>query len=375
MKLYLLRLNSVSTFLGQHHTMKRNRRLFCTILIVALAAVVFLPFSAMSQSQSSMNLKFSTWHPPLSREVKTVWIPMLEELKKRSHGRITYTLYAGGALGKAPEHYDIVANGLSDMGYFTATFTPGRFPMSDVLSLAAWVDGKDVGTDIGNAMYDRILAKEFPGVKMIELNGCIQAFLWTTKPVRTIEDVKGMRIRSPGGHQTNYIKALGAEPVFMPLGDVYLSMQTGTIDGLVTCPPLVLAFKLFEVAKYGTVSTFGCVTEGVIMNQKTWEKTPDDLKPIILEVCKNPFRTSGGLNRDVYKVMMKEIADKGVNLYQIPKEQQARWAKLFQEETKKWVQDLEAKGIPAKEAVLYYNEEGHKHGVESVAFPVEWSKK
>jgi TRAP-type C4-dicarboxylate transport system substrate-binding protein len=345
------------------------------LLVLAMAFVIALPSGTFAQQKSSMHIKFSTWHPPMSREVKTVWEPMLEKLKEKSGGRITYTLYAGAALGKAPEHYDIVAKGMSDMGYFTATFTPGRFPMSDVLSLSAWVDGKDVGTDIGNAMYEKALKKEFPGVKMIELNGCIQAFMWTTKPVRTLDDIKGLRIRSPGGHQTNYIKALGAEPVFMPLGDVYLAMETKNVDGLVTCPPLVLAFKLHEVAKYGAVATFGCVTEGVIMNEKSWQNTPDDLKPIIMEVCGNPFRTSGGLNREVYKVMMKEIQDKGVDLHQVAAQEQERWFKLFQGETKKWVEDLEGKGLPAKEAVISYNQEVHKHGASCPAFPAEWAKK
>ena len=354
--------------------MKKKSFLTC-VVVVTLAAVFVLPAGTMAQSKSTMNLRFSTWHPPVSREVKTVWIPMLEELKKRSNGRITYTLYAGAALGSGPEHYDIVAKGLSDMGYFTASWTPGRFPLSDVLSMAAWVDGKDVGTDIGNAMYEKALKQEFPGVKMIELNGCIQAFMWTRKPVKSLEDCKGLRIRSPGGHQTNYIKALGAEPVFMPLGDVYLSMETGTIDGIVTCPPLVLAFKLSEVAKYGTVATFGCVTEGVIMNEKSWQNTPDDLKPIIMDVCSNPFRTTGGLNKDVYKTMMKEIEGKGVQLYKMPKDQEERWFKLFQGETKKWVEAMEAKGLPAKQVVTTYNEAAHQHGVECAAFPSEWAKK
>lgn len=350
------------------------KKIILTCVLLLLAFIFVLPNAALAQSKSTMNIRFSTWHVPVSREVKTVWIPMLEELKKRSEGRITYTLYPGAALGSGPEHYDIVAKGLSDMGYFTATWTPGRFPLSDVLSMAAWVDGKDVGTDIGNAMYERILKKEFPGVKMIELNGCIQAFMWTRKPIKTLEDVKGLRIRSPGGHQTNYIKALGAEPVFMPLGDVYLSMETGTIDGIVTCPPLVIAFKLFEVAKYGTVATFGCVTEGVIMNEKSWQNTPDDLKPIIMEVCGNPFRTTGGLNAAVYGTMMKELEAKGVQFYKMPAEEEARWFSRFQEETRKWVNGLEAKGLPAKEVVKAYNEIAQKHGVGCVAFPPEYAK-
>jgi len=357
-----------------NNLLKKKMTLAVGIPVLFLAATFFPPAGSAAQSKSSMHIKFSTWHPPMSREVKTVWIPMLEALKKRSGGRITYTMYAGGALGKGPEHYDIVAKGLADMGYFTATWTPGRFPLSDVLSLAASVDGKDVSTDIGNTLYERLLKSEFRGVKMIELNGCIQSFLWTTKPIRTLDDVKGLRIRSPGGHQTNYIKALGAEPVFMPLGDVYLSMQTGTIDGLVTCPPLVLAFKLFEVARQGTLATFGCVTEGVIMNQKSWDNAPDDLKPIIMEVCHNPFRTTGGLTRDVYRTMMKEIADKGVQLYEMPRQQQAQWFKLFQAETKKWVAELEAKGLPAREAVMLYNQVAHDHGVYTAAFPEAWQE-
>jgi TRAP-type C4-dicarboxylate transport system substrate-binding protein len=299
---------------------------------------------------------------------------MLEELKKRSKDRLGYTMFAGGALGKGPEHYDIVAKGLSDLGYFTATWTPGRFPLTDVLSLAAWVDGKDVATEIGNAMYKRVLHQEFPGVKMVEMNGCIQAFLWTKKPIRSLEDVKGKKIRSPGGHQTQYIKALGAEPIFMPLGDVYLAMETGTVDGIVTCPPLVISFKLHEVAKFGLVTTFGCVSEGVIMNGESWKRVPTDLKPVFDEVCTNPFHTTGGLNREVYKAMMKEITDKKVELYNLPANEAERWYDRFREVTRKWVTELEAKKLPAREVVRMYNEECEKRGVNVVAFPPEWRK-
>jgi TRAP-type C4-dicarboxylate transport system substrate-binding protein len=297
---------------------------------------------------------------------------MLEELKKKSGGKITSTMYAGAALGKGPEHYDIVSKGLSDMGYFTATWTPGRFPLTDVLSLAAWVDGKDVATEIGNAMYERVLKTEFPGVKMIELNGCIQSFMWTKKPVKSLEDVKGLKIRSPGGHQTNYIKALGAEPIFMPLGDVYMAVETGTIDGIVTCPPMILSFKLYEVAKHAVVLTLGCVSEGVIMNGESWKKIPDNLKPVVDEVCHNPFKTTGGLTRNVYKEMITEIKDKKVELYNLPEKEAERWYDRFRDVTRKWVQDLEAKGLKAKEVVRMYNEECEKRGVKVAAFPKEW---
>ena len=341
-------------------------------VLAGLLAIMLAAGGALAQPKKKIHIKFSTWHPPVAREVKTVWIPMLEELKKRSGGRITYTLYAGGALGKGPEHFDIVKRGLSDMGYFTATWTPGRFPLTDVLSMAAWVDGKDLATAIGNDVYKAVLESEFKGVKVLELNGCIQAFLWTTKPVHTLEDLKGLKIRTPGGMQTGYIKALGAEPVFMPLGDVYLAMETGTIDGLVTCPPLVLAFKLFEVAKYGVKATFGCVSEGVIMNQKSWDNTPPDLQKIILEVVSNPFATTHSLDKKTYATMIKEIKAKGVKIYDLPAKEQERWFSRFQDYTRKWVAELEKQGKKAKEAVIMYGKIAESHGTTCPAIPPEW---
>lgn len=351
-----------------------SRREFLKAVGIGAAAMGSGIFTVGDLFAKEQNLKFSTWHPPVSREVKTVWIPMMEELKKRSAGGLQYTMYAGAALGKGPEHYDIVARGLSDLGYFTATWTPGRFPLTDVLSLAVWVDGKDLAADIGNAVYERVLKDEFKDVKVLELNGCIQSFIWTkNKPIRKLEDLKGLKLRSPGGHQTNYIKALGAEPVFMPLGDVYMAMETGTVDGLVTCPPLVLAFKLYEVAKYGTVLTLGCVSEGLVMNKKTYETLEDKYKKIVDEVCQNPFKVTGGLTREVYKEMMKEIPEKGVTLIEIPESERKEWYARFQQVTRDWVASLEAKGLPAKKAVVVMNEECKKRGVELVAFPPEYA--
>ena len=158
----------------------------------------------------------------------------------------------------------------------------------------------------------------------------------------------------------------------MPLGDVYLSLETGTIDGVVTCPPLVLAFKLHEVAKYGVVAAFGCVTEGVIMNQKSWDRTPEDLKPIIMEVVGNPFHTTGGLDHKTYGNLMDVIKDKGVAIYTLPQKESDRWATGFQQVTKQWVAELEKQGKPAREAVEMYKKIVEAKGVSCPAYPVEW---
>ncbi|MCP3891576.1 MAG: TRAP transporter substrate-binding protein [Desulfobulbaceae bacterium] len=336
--------------------------------IVPLSLMMMLMTSSLTVAE---NLKFSTWHPAVGREVKTVWTPMMESIKEESGGKLKYTMYAGGALGKGPAHYDIIKNGMSDMGYFTATWTPGKFPLSEALSMAMWIDGKDKAAAIGNELYEKALKHEFKDVHLLELNGCIQAFLWTKKPVNSLADVKGLKIRTPGGLQTQYIKNLGAEPVFMPLGDVYTSLDTGAIDGVVTCPPLVLAFKLHEVVKHGVVATFGCVTEGLAMNKKKWNKLDAKSQETITKMTHNPFAHTGGLDHKSYEEMIVELKAKGVTLQELDPATQEQWFATYQQVTRDWVA---AQKDPAKaeEVVRMLAQIVAKHGSDAVAVPPEW---
>jgi len=338
-------------------------------LIIATIAALSL-CSAFSFAE---NLKFSTWHPAVSREVKTVWLPMMEDLKKSSGEELNYTMFAGGALGKGPAHYEIIKNGMSDLGYFTATWTPGKFPLSEVLSMAMWIDGKDIAAEIGNELYarEKAIRDEFKDVHLLELNGCIQSFLWTKKPVKTLSDVKGLKIRTPGGMQTEYIKILGAEPVFMPLGDVYTSLETGAIDGVVTCPPLVLAFKLHEVVKHGVVATFGCVTEGLAMNKKKWDSLDEKARAEITKITRNPFAHTGGLDHKTYTEMIAELKEKGVTLQELSPASQKEWYAAYQQVTRDWVA---AQKDPAEAEEIVKTLAGivAEHGSEAVAVPAEW---
>jgi len=108
------------------------------------------------------------------------------------------------------------------------------------------------------------------------------------------------------------------------------------------------------------------------MHAESWKRIPDDIKPIFDEVCHNPYQITGGLTREVYKVMMREITDKRVELHTLAPAEAERWYERFRNVTREWVAGLEAKGLKAKETVRMYNEECEKRGVKVVAFPPEW---
>lgn len=181
--------------------------------------------------------------------------------------------------------------------------------------------------------------------------------------------MKGMKIRSPGGLQTKALEALGATPVFMPLGDVYLSMETGVIDGVVTCPALVKAFKLYEVTKYGVPTSFGCVSEGLFTNQKFWNKVPEDLKPIIEDVGRNAYKIAGVFDEHWYNETMTGF-ENTIEIEKLSGDVQASWDKNLTEMLVKWAEELEAKGLMAKKALLLFKDEQAKLGVAFKSCPV-----
>ncbi|WP_022666660.1 TRAP transporter substrate-binding protein [Desulfospira joergensenii] len=336
------------------------------LLVVAGLCVVPQTFA----KEKTYNIRFSTWHVPAGADVKKLWIPMLEEMKKRSDGRLTYTMYAGGALGKGPDHYDIVKTGLSDMGYATLSWTPGRFPLTDVLSSPIVCPSKAKAAEAGRAMHDKMLNSEFKGIKVLHINNCVMAHLWTTKKVESMEDIKGMKIRSPGGLQTRAIEALGATPVFMPLGDVYLSMETGVIDGVVTCPALVKAFKLYEVAKYGVPTSFGCVSEGLFVNERFWKKLPDDLKEIVEDVGRNAYKIAGIFDEHWYADTMESFGN-DIEIKALSDEEQARWDTTLGKMLANWATEMEGKGLEANKALSLFKGELNKVGVSFNSCPVK----
>jgi TRAP-type C4-dicarboxylate transport system substrate-binding protein len=346
--------------------MKKLAQVFYTAAV--LAVLIYFTVSDVLAAEANVHIRFSTWHPPAGADVQKLWTPMLEEMKKRSNGRITYSMFPGGALGKGPEHYDIVRTGLSDMGYATLTWTPGRFPLTDVLSSPISCPAKWKGAEIGMGMYERILKSEFNDVKVLHINNCVMAHLWTTKQVHTLEELKGLKIRSPGGLQTLSLEALGATPVFMPLGDVYLSMETGVIDGVVTCPALVNAFKIYEVADYCVPISFGCVSEGLFANKKFWESVPDDLKPIIEEVGRNAYKVAGIFDENWYETSMKQFGE-SVKIYKLPPQEEARWNERFKKVLTDWADKLEKQELAAKETLKIFREELEKHGVNTSVCP------
>ncbi len=244
-----------------------------------------VPAPAPALAPKLIQLHFSSAHTPKSAIHYAVWVRFANELKKRTDGRVTVTIYHSNSLLSTREAYDGIISGVADMAYVIPDHTPGRFPLFEVTSLPFMVPSSEVGTRLGDALLENIpeMMAEFKAVHM----------LWTWKteafglsltekagPVRTLEDIKGKKIG--GGAMTiALLKALGAAPLSVGISDRYLSAQTGVIDGLLMGWAGLTGWSLYEVTKYHTDANLLAGGAVMVMNKDFWNSLPSDIQKII----------------------------------------------------------------------------------------------
>lgn len=148
------------------------------------------------------------------------------------------------------------------------------------------------------------------------------------KPIRTMEEFKGKRIRVFGEISSEFLKSLGAAPVFMSIGEVYLALQRGTIDGVLTSTCSVDERKFYEVAKHFTVIRVGEFQNqpAVLINLKKYQELPSDLQKLLIDASKEA--QDWGLEASLKDTdqCINNIKNKGMQVYNPTEAEKKRWA-------------------------------------------------
>lgn len=324
------------------------------ILLSAISCLLFVflttGLSSAVAAEKVIELKLSHWMSPLHNLHVGVFTPFAKELEERTKGRVKITIYGGEALGKAKDQYDSAVNGISDIALFIQGYTSGRFPLTQVIELPIGVPSAKVGSRVIWELYEKHLRHEYPGVKLLTL--------WTHEPghvhmsrksVKTLEDIKGLRLRSPGPIQTVLVRELGASPITMPVPELYDALQRGMADGTVIGFSAVKDFKLYEVLRHHTLANLYVMTMGLAMNLKAWDSLPPDIQQIMEGLIGARLSEMAGNSFDKYDALGKEEAKRvGAEIYALPPAEKKRWDDRVRPLNEKWVADMEAKKLPGK---------------------------
>jgi TRAP-type C4-dicarboxylate transport system substrate-binding protein len=221
--------------------------------LLALVAATALSTAAQAQQKIEMKLAYFVG----DHHAQGIWlIKWSERLEKASNGRIAVKRFPNAQMGPTPQHYDFARTGQADASWFLHGATPGRFPLTELISLPYMVGSAEIGTKVLNdaQLRAKYLDAEHRGVKVLMLNTHQPGGPHTTKkPIRTMDDFKGLRLRFASPPIRDLVQGLGATPVGVPPTEIAETLQKGTIDGtFIDYGGAGIAFKLGGIVKYST---------------------------------------------------------------------------------------------------------------------------
>jgi TRAP-type C4-dicarboxylate transport system substrate-binding protein len=286
------------------------------------------------------------------------WVKKVEDATK---GKVKIEVYYSQTLAKGPDIWNAVKSGIADMGWCFHGYWPGMTPLADVITLPSLpFKTAEKGSEVLWKLYEKFpqIRNEFKDVHVLQLWTSAPYFLITTKKqVKTLEDLKGMKIRVTGGPPTDQMKALGAVPMLIPMPDNYISLQKGVIDGMGAPWEAIYAFRLYEVVKYYTIVPLSAVYFSMSVNKQKWNSLPKDIQQAIASVSGLDAAKFWGHNFfDTAEEGVMERVKAGVYemiKYVVPPEELDRWTKVAGKPIwTDWVKKMESKGHPEAQKIV-----------------------
>jgi len=320
------------------------------VIFLALLMVLLLPAEKAFSESKTIQLKFATWSPP-----GDFIVPHLEwfasEFDKRTGGRTKTTLFLGGALGGTRELPDNVQKGIADMVVMVPTHVPGLMPIAELLSVPMLVPTAAAMDYIGWHLASLGYLK-LNGAKILQVTGHEAIVLCMgKKKVSKIEDFKGV-VLGTNGTWGPLCSKLGASEVMLPPPELYTSFERGIVDGGALGWGLPKTFQMGSILKYICADSIGNDPWLVVINNKKWNSMSPDIQVALLELSREANHRMRALVSEEEKVCY-DLFDKdpNVEVYSYDPGEYEKLKEIARPLTREFAKKLDAKGIPATEAL------------------------
>jgi TRAP-type transport system periplasmic protein len=303
-------------------------------------------------AQQSMTLKFHTFMAPMSNVWLSMHKPWMDKVEKDSGGRIKFEAYPAMQLGGTPPQlYDQARDGVVDVIWTLPGNTAGRFPRIEVFELPFMMNNAEATSRAYWEYFQTQCPDEFKETQVIALQvhgpGMFHS---ATKQIKSVADLKGMKVRGPTRQVTKLLGAVGATPVGMPLPGIPDALSKGTIEACVIPWEVVPSVKVHELTKFhsefdNSAGALYTTTFVMAMNKPKYDSLAPDLKKVI--DANSGAETSAWLGKTQQSndaVGRKAAVDRGNTIYQFTAAQRDEFVKLSSSIDDEWVADMDKRG-------------------------------
>ena len=326
--------------------------LVCTMMLCMSGGV-----KQVVAEDKPMELTFSNfWPAPHANSILAEeWAKAVSE---KTGGKVKITLFHGGTLTPAPQIYDSVVKGLSDIGMSALSYTRGRFPLTEIVDLPIGYKSGYEATKVANAYLKKFQPKEFADTQVMFLHAHGPGLIHTKKPVTSLADLKGVKL-SCTGLSAKIAEKLGATPVAGPMSERYDSISKGVAEGGMFPLEALKGWKLAEVVQNTTLNFGTAYTTAffVTINKDKWAAMSPDVKQAILEVNAQFIEKYGRGWDTIDKEGSEFGAAQGVKTITLSPEEDAKWVTAVKPILDEYVTNMKGKNLPGEEALKFCQEE------------------
>ncbi|MDR5651187.1 TRAP transporter substrate-binding protein [Ruixingdingia sedimenti] len=266
-------------------------------ILAAVAAAATIATAAASWAET-VTMKYSSWLPDQHHVNQRVMYPWFAEIEKVTEGRVKVEVLPK-MVGTALSQFDVVRDGLADVSFIVAGYTPGRFPLAEMAELSFLGNDARIFAPIFNRYYREHMEplNEFEGVELMTIMSNAPGNVLTLKkPVRSIEDFKGLKLRSTGPYTTALLNAVGAIPILKSSAETFEMLTAGTIDGSLAQRETAKNMNMIDLMGHATLVPGGLFSSAlaVIVNPSTWAKISAEDREAINAVSHEALALSMG---------------------------------------------------------------------------------
>ena len=332
--------------------------MFTRVVLTALALIGAVAAPALAQTTT---LTMSSWVSPQHHLTSVVLQGWANEVEKATGGRVKLTMLPKHP-SAPPGTFDAVRDGLVDVSYVTASYTPARH----ILPLMAELPGAGDTALVNSVAYSRIYWKyfhavgEYKGVKQLGVFTHGPGQMFTKRPVNGIADVQGLKIRTGGGIAEKVAKALGASAFVKPAPESYELLKGGVADGVFFPFESIISFKLDTVIEQATVFPGGMYSSafGFFMNEDKWNKLSKGDQAAIEKVSGEHLARLAGRSWDEADAKgLDALKKSGVKIVTADAAFSAEVAKRSAPIVEEWIKSASAKGVDAAKILAEFRAE------------------
>jgi TRAP-type C4-dicarboxylate transport system substrate-binding protein len=306
-----------------------------------------ITFSPAEVSAKSVTLTYANF-PPASTFPCVQMERWKEEVEKRTDGAVKIQTFPGGTLLGARNMCDGVVSGIADIGNLAMSYQPGRFPVSEAIDLPLGFTNAKASSMALYDLIEKYNPEEFKDVKIITLFTCPPSNFMTSKPVKTLEDLKGLELRV-SGTGVGVIKNLGATPIAMPMSDTPDAIKKGVVKGIVSSMEILKDFNFASYCPYVTRQNMHVVTFAVVMNKDKWNALPDDVKKVIDDLSREQALWTGTYVDDHVEEALEWSKEKyDLKIFTFPKEDRKKIPDLFKPIIDAYIEKTNKAGLDAE---------------------------